>query len=434
MHVSKLAWAGFMMSVLLKETLKYALRSKPLISREIRHIEWLYSLSDDELYEYKEKQFLHVFRKAYRKSPFYRELYDKHGVSESDIRSLDDIVKLPVLTKDMLRQNGRAMLTVPQWMVKKADTSGTTGSPLTAYHSYKAIRLEQAYNWCRRKKCGYVYGKNKLVSLRGNLGVDTFRVYVPVSRTLYLSSYQIADESAGRYVDAILKFNPESIEGYPSSLFNLALAIDRYGCRLSIPRAFTSSETLFPFQRDLIERVFKTDIYDQYGCTERSVSFSERVDHQGYYEDPGYCHTEFFGDHLVTTSLINASFPLIRYRVDDVLRRGANGSVEAVEGRNEDVVVCKDGVNIGRLDHILKGVAGVSVAQIIQTVKGEIEIRYVPDATFTDNSVVQIEDRLYRKIRKDNIDVRFIKIDNDGIIYGARNKFSFVKSYLDSQP
>lgn len=116
------------MNIILKESLKYALRSKPLIRREIRHVEWLYSLSTDELYHYKEKQFLRVFGKAYQNSTFYNEMYRTHGLAESDVTSLNDISKLPVLTKSMVRSHSADILTVPRWICAAAATSGTTGT------------------------------------------------------------------------------------------------------------------------------------------------------------------------------------------------------------------------------------------------------------------------------------------------------------------
>lgn len=418
------------MNVILKESAKYLLRSRPLIWREIQHVKWLYTLSHDELHKYKEAQFLHVFKRAYRHSPFYHEFYRKEGIEESDIRSLEDIVRLPILTKDIVRENNQAMLTSSRCLVIKANTSGTTGTPLTAYHNYKAIRLEQAYNWVRRARCGFTFGQ-KLASLRGNLGAEKFSAYIPVSNTLYLSSYQISDSFAHKYHSAIRDFAPKAIEGYPSSLYNLSLALKEKGLFLNIPAAFTSSETIFPFQRNLIEEVLGTVVFDMYGCTERSVCFAEENGGDQYYEAPGYCHTELFHDHIVTTSFINDAFPLIRYRVEDVLRTDGAGKVLSIEGRNDDVVVCKDGVKVGRLGSILRGVEGVAIAQIIQKVAGKIEISLVPDDSFNDRTIPQIEHGLYKKIARSNIEVSFSLVEKDDIKYTGRNKFRFIKSYLD---
>jgi hypothetical protein len=81
---------------------------------------------------------------------------------------------------------------------------------------------------------------------------------------------------------------PRAIEGYPSSLYNLALLLKDKGLYCNIPVCFTSSENLLDFQRQLIEERFHTKIFDHYGTTERTIRISESIKHDGYFEDPGY--------------------------------------------------------------------------------------------------------------------------------------------------
>ena len=89
------------------------------------------------------------------------------------------------------------------------------------------------------------------------------------------------------YYDQILKHKPVAIEGYPSSLYSLALMLRDRGLQLHIPLAFTSSESLLDYQRALIETQFGTQVYDHYGTTERTIRLSEALNHNGYYEEPG---------------------------------------------------------------------------------------------------------------------------------------------------
>ena len=124
----------------LKETIKYLLRSKPFIQKEINEVEKLYKMSDEELYRYKEEKFLKLFRRAITKSKFYKEFYRNAGIGINDIQSLEDIKKLPVLTKEMVRKNYKDILTVPRWKVTKAHTSGTTGTPLTLFKIIKLLK------------------------------------------------------------------------------------------------------------------------------------------------------------------------------------------------------------------------------------------------------------------------------------------------------
>ena len=108
----------------LYETAKYVLRSYPVIYPYIKEVEKLYAMSPEELNQRNEKRFLEIFHRAYDKSPFYRKLYTEAGIRKEDITSLTDIKKLPVVTKDMVKQHANEMLTVPKRKVRKGNTSG----------------------------------------------------------------------------------------------------------------------------------------------------------------------------------------------------------------------------------------------------------------------------------------------------------------------
>ena len=129
------------MKIYIKESLKYFLRSKLLISREIKKVQRLYDMSAEQLYEYEEEQFLKIFRWAYTKSAFYYKFYSNAGIGIEDVKSLNDIEKLPILTKDIVKENVDSILTKPKMKVFKTSTSGTTGSAMSFFHSYKSIRF-----------------------------------------------------------------------------------------------------------------------------------------------------------------------------------------------------------------------------------------------------------------------------------------------------
>ena len=87
------------------ETIKYALRSYPIIRPYIKEVDRLYTMNAEELKQRNEKRFLEIFRRAYDKSPFYHKLYTEEGIRKEDITCLEDIKKLPVITKDMVKKH-----------------------------------------------------------------------------------------------------------------------------------------------------------------------------------------------------------------------------------------------------------------------------------------------------------------------------------------
>jgi phenylacetate-CoA ligase len=422
------------MKDLFKETTKYFLRAKPFIHKEIREVERLHSLHKNELEELKEKKFLKLFRCAYNKSKFYRQFYMDHGIQLSDIQTIGDLPKLPVLTKEMVKKHHKNMLTVPRWKVKSAKTSGTTGSSLTVYHSYNSIRMEQAYIYVQRRMYGFTLGE-KIASIRGNMIREKFKLYVPISKTMYLSSYSIKEDMAERYFEELKSFKPKAIEGYPSSLYNVCLLFEKKGWQLDIPVCFTSSETLLPFQRELIGKIFKTEVFDHYGCTERTIFLSEKNNHEGYKEAPAYSVNEFREESVITTSLINYSFPLIRYQMNDRINVEKDGDgkiiIQSISGRKEDIVVCKDGTKVGRLDHIFKNTVNIKNAQIIQHKAGEIIINVVPENNvLSEESKNNIVNEAIKRFGVGNMNITVNRIEIEEIIYSKNRKYKLVITTL----
>lgn len=424
----------------IKETLKYLLRSHLFVNRYVREIDAMYDMSPEELKERNEKRFLEIFRKAFSCSSYYRSLCQEHGVTTADdVRCLEDIVKLPVLTKDMLKKHGKELLTRKEKGLIKNHTSGTTGTPLTVYQDWASVWREQAYFVCYRKRCGYNYGE-PIVSLRGNLTRKEISLKVHVSNTLYLSSYNINAQTAETYHRLIEKHHPKAIEGYPSSLYSLALVFRDKGLECHIPVAFTSSETMFDYQRKLIEQVFHTQIYDHYGTTERTIRLEESFDHNGYFEDPGYGIEEYHDDYIISTSLINDVFPLIRYKTEDriVLKEGIKKTpegfvdyshgIEKVDGRAMAYIIGKDGTKYSdsALTFIFKDTYGVRYSQFVQKEKGKVELNIVSDDSYTKDVEKYILHNINEKIGQGNIDVTIRYVKETDLKYTKRNKLMLV--------
>lgn len=418
------------------ETIKYALRSYPIIRPYIKEVDRLYTMNAEELKQRNEKRFLEIFRRAYDKSPFYHKLYTEEGIRKEDITCLEDIKKLPVITKDMVKKHADEMLTVPRWQVIRANTSGTTGTPLKIYESWPSIWWTQAYTYCSRKRDGFTHGQ-PLVSLRGHLNRNQTSLKIHLSNTLFLSSYNINSNTVEQYYKKIVMFQPIAIEGYPSSLYSLALFLKDAELELNIPITFTSSETLLDYQRDLIEERLGTEIYDRYSMTERTIFLVESHNHAGYYEAPGFSINEYIDDGEICTSLINDAFPLIRYRSNDIMEieeatdENPQIVVKRVNGRKEDYLHCKDGSRILRLDFIFKGVKHVKMSQLVQDKEDVLSVRVVPEKDFTDDDRNRIEQNIIARIGARNIDFRIELITENEIQLTPRGKYEFIINLMN---
>ena len=423
-----------------KESLKYGLRSYPLIRKYVREIEGMYAMRSADLKKRNEERFLAILHHAYHQSKFYRRLYDQAHVDISQIKSMEDMHQLPVVTKDMVKQYGSEMTTCPHWMLIRNHTSGTTGSQLNVWEDWESIWREQASLFCYRKMCGFQYGQDTLASLRGTLDKKDLSLWVQASRTLFLSSYHLRPDTATRYVDAILQRKPKAIEGFPSSLYALACNIEEQGLNVEIPICFTSSENMLEWMRRKIETVFHTIVYDHYGLTERTIQLFESTDHTGYFESPGYSINEYHDDCTITTSLINKSFPLIRYSISDVMELkdkfaiqpdapATTPTIQAVKGRAMLFIKGKDGTlySDSALTFILKDCESAKYTQFVQHENGLVDMNIVTfGGHLPPSDRERVMELLDQTIGLDNIDLRINEIPETELIYTSRGKFSLV--------
>ena len=298
--------------------------------------------------------------------PFYRERFRTIGFEpQSDFRDLGDLGRLPVLTKQDIRENFDQMIDRRFYRGSVlASTSGSTGEPTQMRLNEWYIALDYACMFRHWAKAGY--------SFRSRSGA--LRTYTPKSdegpfwrfsrsqNTLYLSPYHLRPSNIDEYVSIIVRYKPQFLRGYPSALTVLAEHVyDRRDELSFVCGVFPTSETLMDKERTNIERTFGDVVYDWYGMTEPAVVITENRSHDGMSVEWVYGYPELLPSdmggcqhELLATSLHNPVMPFIRYETGDVLEvRG--GAPEADElypritsicGRKDDCILTPDG---GRL-------------------------------------------------------------------------------------
>lgn len=415
----------------LKDSIAYYSRHNVLLYRQMGQLTDLENLPPSELRSIEEKEAMKMIRFAADKSEFYRKLYQ--GI---DLRGTFDEVypTLPVITKADIRESETLILTKPAKFLKKAFTSGTSGSPLNMYRSAGAILKENAYVWQYRLSHGISLG-DPFISMRGVLDNKTLHYYNKAENTLYLSSYLLSKATIGQYAEHLDKFKPKAIFAFPSSLFTLANLLEEAGLSAQIPLLFTSSETLYPFQREKIEQTFGGRIFDRYSTAERTILLHE-CEHGNYHAAPKYGVWDFLdnGKGVITTGFINRAFPLIKYQIDDTFRFldapcacGKGQGVSSIEGRVDDVVLLEDGTRIGRLGVAFQGIPHLRYAQIVQESTTGITVNMVTAPSFKKNEQDLLEKKLRQRLNS-TIVINFNKVEEQDIIKTLSGKFKLVIS------
>lgn len=368
------------------------------------------SWSYEELKAYQEEKLRIVITHAYETVPYYKESMKIHKLVPSDIKIISDLPKMPVITKDVVKQNIERFISSKfnKKNLIHGHTSGTTGSPLDVYWDLAMVVMNNAVDWRQKKWAGFSHGDPHAVVLG--------RVVVPIQENkppfwrmnyiqnqLWLSAFHMSGENLALYVDKLEGFKPKFIEGYPSTLFILASYLLSIQKTISLQAVITSAETLFPHQRQAIETAFDCKIYDFYGMAERAVFATECSFHNGKHLNLEYGITELIDENgnpskigapgrMVGTSLHNLGMPLIRYQTNDITSYMSKKCecglshplIESITTKHEDIIITPEGkwISPSVLTHPFKPQKNIIESQIIQERCDLIVIKIVKNVHF----------------------------------------------------
>ena len=387
---------------------QYRISRQAISSREV----W----EGEDFKKFQNMQLRHLLEHAYNNVPFYKEFYDEASVDIASIKSVEDLDRVPVLEKETIKRNNTSFFADNQNKAKSHTiyTTGTTGTPLAIYTCSKERQKNYAFfdNWL--SSLGLNPHKRHII-IGGRIIVSQGQKFPPFWRysffqnSLLFSSYHISEATCAAYIDRLNRYQPEYIESYPSSIYLLAMMALKQNLEVFSPKAIiTSAETLFDEQREMIERVFQCNVYDQYGAAEM-CAFIAQCKNGNYHTRPDYAIIEFLGDGLykemVCTSLINYKMPLIRYRIGDsvILNRegcscGLNTpTTKKIVGRMDDFVYTNTGQAIGRLSPVLKGLPIIE-AQYVQREIGHLEVHIVKASDYTEDTERKVISELKKRV------------------------------------
>lgn len=346
-----------------------------------------------------DKKFLHLLHYAVKYSSFYREFYKDAPLSE--ITSAADIRKLPILSKDILRENIEKVYTIPKRRSITFYTGGTTGVPLRVRKRRLDVRKRMAYldaykltfGFCNNKmKSARFFGK-KIIEDNPKRPVFWRNNYVGKQR-LY-STYHLTEKNLPYYVADLNRYKPAAIDGFVSSIYIIARYMEDNGIKPTFrPKAvFTTSESVLPFYRETIERVFDCPLSDQYASNEgapfiiqcRCGSYHEAID-TGIFE---HLPAEE-GSRLLVTGFDTFGTPLIRYDIGDRIIPADQDTVcpchssqpviAGISGREAAFLETGRGrVSEVQLSVFISGLLKlVNQIQFIQKKEGGVHVLYIP--------------------------------------------------------
>lgn len=354
----------------------------------------------------------YLIRHAYETVPFYRDHMQREKFTPDDIRTLQDIERFPILTKKDLKREGTAFVSTKfkDKYMRTVHTGGTTGATLPIRRDLRSIQNEHAF--VRRQfDWASVSMSDRIAYLtwrRVAAPNDTRRLYGydAALRELHLSTINLSEANIQPYADTMRKYRVQALNAYPSAAFFMARGLLEKQRTLPLKAVLTTSETLAPAQREVIEKAFQCPVYDYYGSAER-VCYIHTCEKGSYHILPEYGLTELLPAdgqqdtfRLVATGFWNLAMPLIRYDIGDLVqsKQGtcacgrAFPMIQRIVGREGTYIKTPSGRILGAMaiEYILARVLysmykmPILEGQIIQEADNLIVLEFVAMQSFTD--------------------------------------------------
>ena len=345
---------------------------------------------------------------ASRTVPWYAARFAEASIRPDQVRSIQDLVALPPLTKADLRDHGEELVTGgrvdPAWM--RNASGGSTGAPVVFHQDaeyQKRMLADQVRHvtwmglpwWTPR---AFVWGADR--DSVAHVGWRA-RWRDAATGTRFLNTFQATDAEYAAFVRECAAERVPIVIGYASSLEHFARAVEAERARGLAwrPRAVQSSaERLTPAIRSRVERALEAPVFDRYGSREMGNAAHECTAHAGLHVSMERVILEFVRDGLpvpdgeegeiLVTVLDNRAEPLIRYAVGDVGRRlggpacpcgRAYERIEITAGRSSDLFTTPAGrrVHGEYFTHLFYGLDGVAAFRIVQETRERLVLELV---------------------------------------------------------
>lgn len=362
--------------------------------------------SNEQICEYRDKRLQSLIEYAYQYVPYYTKLFNEGGINPKSIKRLDDLYKIPVLTKDIINKHQKDLISgqLSKEKILTGETGGTTGDAMTILLTQENISEQKAV-WLR-------YYRNLGIDTKQWRAMMTHRMIIAPNKTsrnywrydyigkqMFFSPFHLNEETFMSYYEALKKSKINWIVGFPNriTLFASMMLERKLSLEGQIKYITTGAESLLGYQKNIISKAFGIIPYQHYGMTEGVANFSEDINHV-MRVDEDYSCVEFLPEdkhyRIIGTSLNNYVMPLIRYDTKDTANYhiGSNGVriIDSLDGRTEDYLSLPNGRKITSIGLAFHGTLGIREMQFYQHADHSITMYIVKGIGDFENDVNKV--------------------------------------------
>lgn len=296
-----------------------------------------------------QEQYLAQFiRFAVTSTTYYREMFQRLGLKPEDIKSAEDLVKIPLLLKSDIQESPEKFIPEKLPRGEKAagwsNSSGSTGPPLRVFRSMRSRKMEMAmlqrqFRWYRldpRESQAWIRRPDFLPVPPNNhqirLGETLYKPTWPGLGDIFNTGPYIAfslTNPVEKKIEWLKFYNPGSLRTVSSELERLALAFQGQYPIKGLKGFRAAGERLTPGMRHRIEKTFGVPVHISYGLNELGWNATRCSEGGRYHINTESCLAEVVRDDgtpcesgelgtVAITQYDNVVMPIIRYNTGDV--------------------------------------------------------------------------------------------------------------------
>lgn len=385
--------------------------------------------------------------------PFYKRLFAELEFDPAGVNSLDELRRLPFLTKSVIKANTEAMKHGQAKGLARFNTGGSSGEPLIFFIGNERVSHDVAAKWRATRWWDVDIGDPEIVVWGSPIELGTQdkvrALRDAILRTELMPAFQMSESNLDRFVARIRERRPRMLFGYPSAISHIAAHAGKKGIaldQLGVKVVFCTSERLYDHQRELISTTFGCPVANGYGgrdagfiahqCPAGGMHITaediivEIIDAQGHVLPAGE------SGEIVVTHLATGDFPFVRYRTGDIgtlanepcpCGRGLP-LLKEIQGRSTDFVLAADGTLMHGLAliYILRDQPGVKEFKVVQESLALTRVMVVTEAPFGDSSLAAIVAGFKQRLGNEvSIEVQVV----DSIPAEKSGKFRYIISH-----
>lgn len=358
--------------------------------------------------EFRDARIRKMIAHSYRNVPFYRSLFDRHGIVPADIRGAADLVRIPITTRreiqDASLTDRLAKGVDPSRLIERS-TTGSTGKCLVIRRTWSEEQVLNFFRWRTVRAYGLRLA-DVIANPRIKVPTHPRDNQIPrrIANALHVYRKVIVDlRFTTDDVGALHDLHPEVILGWPTILAEMAprwAELNRAKPSRNMVRfVISGGEVLTPAARDQITSGFRAPVRDMYGAHEFSIVASQCPATDEYHLSDETLYAEVIRDdrrvgagesgEVVVTGLHSFAMPFIRYKLGDVVIQGspacACGSpfatIRSIRGRAADYLTLPHGGMVHPQDiarDSYRAAPWIKQLQVVQESVDRIRLDVVP--------------------------------------------------------